>query len=315
MVDNVSHQKPVLIPQDGDPRAGIFGGQGPAAGADAAAIFQSVQGKKAMEQEYVGSVLLNDPKIPDRSAFIKDNTQPDPLPAMQALIAELNSVKRVSVMFIPCNTAHNWHRNLAHGVNALLLNMPRATVKHLLEENIPAGSKIGVMCTEGTKQQALYTKALEKAGYVPVYPGDEDQKAVNDGIYEGVKKNDIAEGTRQMKPVLEKLINQGCAKVLLACTEIPMALGESQIGKTLAPRTLNPVTAVAKRTIHHINSMNEAKARGKTTYDAGSDADVSASENEEASQQITARIQDAPGSQSQPRALRRMARKSDLGKA
>jgi len=203
----------------------------------------------------------------------------------------------VSVIFTPYNTAHSngWHRRLAPNPDAVLLNMPRATVKQLVENGVPPGSRIGVMCTEGTKAQGLYDKAL--AGkYEPVYPSEDEQKAVTDGIYKGVKQNNVQEGTRLMKPVLESLLARSCHTVLLACTEIPMALDETTVGKEAAARTLNPVEAAAKRALYHVAGMKAARNRDETTYDAGSDGDLSASDTE---------AEAAPAGAVDPQAVRR----------
>ena len=310
MTNGVTRQAPVqLPPKEDDPLAGAFGGQGPAAGADAAVIFQAEQGKMAKEQDYHGLVLYNDPNIPDRTSFIKDpSNNPDPTPQMIKLVKRLDATG-VTVIFIPCNTAHVFFKPVAKSTNALVLNMIKATAKHLVTEGVKEGSTIGVMCTEGTKSQGLYTKELEKAGYKVLYPSAEQQVHVNDGIYKGVKQNDIEEGQRQMEPVLRDLLDKGCAKVLLACTEIPMALKTGRIDEKTAAKTLNPVVAVVRRSQHHLNEIKQAMARGETTYDGGSDAELSGSESE-AEQRPAASQSRAEQAQATPR---RSARLSGAG--
>ena len=61
------------------PVLGILGGVGPLA----TAYFMELVIKKtpaACDQDNIPMIVFNDPQIPDRTAYILDRAQPDPLP-------------------------------------------------------------------------------------------------------------------------------------------------------------------------------------------------------------------------------------------
>ena len=237
------------------PRAvGILGGMGPAAGADFVRLFvaactqlMTAAGVPVTDQAYPEHWLAQVP-VPDRSTALKAGAVPQrPLEAMKQVAARLGALG-ARTLAIACNTAHAWHAELQasfpdidviHGVRETALEIARGGVK-----------EAGLLATQGTYDSRLYDDALEAAGvrcHVPP-PGERD--LLMDGIYGGVKAGNLALARDRFAFVAKSLaVRHGCSTVVMACTEIPLALtaGPSTEGLTLVDPTLVMARSLALR--------------------------------------------------------------------
>ena len=84
-------------------------------------------------------------------------------------------------------------------------------------------SKIGLLATEGTLKTKIYEK-LFKNEYELVKPKQDLQiKSVNRTI-KHVKMGNIKLAEKSIKPVISYLIKNNCKKIILGCTELPIAI-------------------------------------------------------------------------------------------
>ncbi|MDC0329034.1 aspartate/glutamate racemase family protein, partial [Candidatus Pelagibacter sp.] len=84
-------------------------------------------------------------------------------------------------------------------------------------------SKIGLLATEGTLKTKIYEK-LFKNDYKLITPLNNLQiKSVNKAI-KHVKMGNIKLAERSIKPAINYLIKNDCKKIILGCTEIPIAI-------------------------------------------------------------------------------------------
>ena len=84
-------------------------------------------------------------------------------------------------------------------------------------------SKIGLLATEGTLKTKIYEK-LFKNDYKLIIPSNILQvKSVNKTI-KHVKMGNIKLAEKAIKPAIKYLIKQKCKKIILGCTEIPIAI-------------------------------------------------------------------------------------------
>jgi|TARA_B000000609_G_scaffold105188_1_gene80886 aspartate racemase len=91
------------------------------------------------------------------------------------------------------------------------------------KKNCSSGSKIGILATESTLRTRIYHKFFDKK-YKLIEPTLKLQKrCVNKSIIL-VKKGKVKEAEKIIKPVIKYLLKMKCKKIILACTELPVAI-------------------------------------------------------------------------------------------
>ena len=91
------------------------------------------------------------------------------------------------------------------------------------KKNCKNNSKIGLLATEGTLKTGVYNKFFDK-NFKLINPSDSLQiKSVNKAI-KLVKMGKIKEAEKAIKPAVSYLIKMKCKKVILGCTELPIAI-------------------------------------------------------------------------------------------
>ncbi len=198
------------------PVLGIIGGVGPLA----TAYFMETVIKKTpttSDQDNIPMIVFNDPQIPDRTAYILDNDQPDPLPEMVKVARWLEDAG-ADYLAIPCNTAHYFYDAIVDAVNIPVLNIMRVTSRHIAE-GVDAGATVGLMATDGTVRSGVFQGYFEQCGLTTVVPDEQDQAHVTHLIYDCVKANRPYDA-REFLDVAERLHARGCDAVVVGCTEL-----------------------------------------------------------------------------------------------
>ena len=90
--------------------------------------------------------------------------------------------------------------------------------------HVPPRDTVGIIGTRATLAAKLFDAQLVALGYVPIAPDDETLNQVVLPAIELVKQGHAKEGGRLLMPVVEQLLARGAAAVILACTEVPLAL-------------------------------------------------------------------------------------------
>ncbi|MDJ1121295.1 amino acid racemase [Olsenella sp. YH-ols2217] len=198
------------------PVLGVLGGVGPMA---TAAFMEAVISRTPAQcdQDNIPMIVFNDPQIPDRTAFILDPSEPDPLPEMVKVARWLEDAG-ADYIAIPCNTAHYFHDAIAAAVEVPVLNIMELTARRVAALAGP-GARVGLMATEGTTQSGVFQGYFEQAGLETVVPSEEERAIVTSLIYDTVKRNRPFDPD-VMLGVAERLRGQGCDAVVLGCTEL-----------------------------------------------------------------------------------------------
>ena len=199
---------------------GVIGGMGPAATCDLMEKIISLT-RAASDQEHIHMLADVNTAIPDRTAAILRGG-PDPVPELTKSARRLVSAG-ADILLMPCNTAHYFYDDVARAVSVPVLHMPREAAAALKAAGV---KKAGVLATDGTVRAGVYEKALREAGVEPVYPSPAMQREVMRLIYEGVKGRKVSLESIPVRDVLRDLKVQGAEKVVLACTELPIAFAE-----------------------------------------------------------------------------------------
>ncbi|MGN4127467.1 aspartate/glutamate racemase family protein [Lysinibacillus sphaericus] len=193
---------------------GIIGGVGPLATMFIGEMI--VRRTKAIkDQEHVHTIIDNDTNIPDRTAFILDNTKQNPVPVLIEDAKKLASVG-ADMIAIPCNTAHTFYDELAQGSPVPVLHMIRETAKRAYDLG---AKRVGILATTGTLTSRMYQDALENYGITPVVPDDDMKEKVMMVIYDFVKAGkDVTK--EQWQPIEEAMLALDCDRIVLGCTEL-----------------------------------------------------------------------------------------------
>ena len=214
---------------------GILGGMGTQAGLDLCNKI-AILNRGKIDQEYPLFILYNKSNIPGRPESIGVQTKnlsnhvtnkkskKKYLLVLKSLIKGCQLLKKSKCKFIviPCNTAHYWYEDLQKKINLPMINMPQEVYKQTLKK-CKKKSSIGLLATEGTLQTGIYNKFFDKS-YNLVFPEKSIQKnSVNKSI-KLVKMGKVKEAEKALRPAVNHLIKQKCEKIILGCTELPIAL-------------------------------------------------------------------------------------------
>ena len=100
--------------------------------------------------------------------------------------------------------------------------MPKEVYAHAIK-TCKKNSRIGILATEGTLKTGVYNKFFDK-NYMLINPSRSVQKnSVNKAI-KLVKMGRIKEAEKAIRPAVNSLIKIKCSKIILGCTELPIAI-------------------------------------------------------------------------------------------
>jgi len=197
---------------------GILGGMGPLATAD---LFQKIilHTKASCDQEHLRVCIDSNTNIADRTAALLHGGA-DPAPEMIKSAQRLASIG-ADVLIMPCNTAHNYYDAVKGSVSIPVLHMIALTRDALLSEGVTCA---GLLATDGTVETGIYQRTFEGRGIRLLTPDTkEDQAAVMDVIYRGVKAGDMTHDVSAFRRTCENLLSRGAEALILGCTELPPA--------------------------------------------------------------------------------------------
>jgi aspartate racemase len=197
---------------------GILGGMGTQAGLDFCNKL-AVLNRGKIDQKYPLFILYNKSNIPGR---------PENLHKYNKVLKSLNTgclllqQNKCKFIVIPCNTAHYWYDDLQKKIKIPIISMPKEVYLHA-KKNCKKNSKIGILATEGTLKTRVYNKFFDK-NFTLINPKKSLQiKSVNKAI-KYVKIGKVKDAETAIKPAINYLIKMKCKKIILGCTELPIAI-------------------------------------------------------------------------------------------
>ena len=197
---------------------GILGGMGTQAGLDFCNKLAKINSGK-LDQQYPMFVLYNKSNIPKRPENLKKYFN-----VLNSLVEGCKMLQKNNCKFIvmPCNTAHYWYDDLRKKVKIPILSMPKEVYLDT-SKNCKKNSKIGILSTEATLSTKVYNKYFDKK-FNLVSPNKDLQKnSVNKSI-KLVKMGKIKEAEKAIRPAVNYLMKIKCKKIILGCTELPIAI-------------------------------------------------------------------------------------------
>jgi aspartate racemase len=173
---------------------------------------------------------------------------PDPVPFLTKAVKRLDGAADFAVM--ACNSAHAFLEEVKLRTQMPMLDMIALTAEHAAQY----GESIGLLATTGTIENSLYSDAAARAQvwvefispldlpgghdlqndlvtepiYGPVRLGDVDLGGVKSGSLDNSLARDEIVG--RLTDAALRLVDNGVQAIVMGCTEIPLALGHSEIG-------------------------------------------------------------------------------------
>ena len=214
---------------------GILGGMGTQAGLDFCNKL-AIQYRGKIDQDYPLFFLYNKSNIPGRPESIGKSTgalsnrfeniasKKKYEKVLKSLVNGCKKLERAKCKFIviPCNTAHYWYEDLQKKIKIPIINMPKEVFKHT-KKNCKKNSKIGLLATEGTLKTKVYDKIFNK-NYVLFFPNNKLQKENVNRAIKDVKMGNVKRASKIIQPAINYLIKNKCKKIILGCTELPIAI-------------------------------------------------------------------------------------------
>ena len=214
---------------------GILGGMGTQAGLDFCNKL-AVLNRGKIDQEYPLFLLYNKSNIPGRPESIglharelsnKSTNKASKEKYNRVLKSLLVGCKlleknKCKFIVIPCNTAHYWFDDLQKKINIPIINMPKEVFK-FTKKKCKKNTKVGLLATEGTLKTRVYKKFFEK-DYQLIEPSQKLQKSSVNKAIKFVKMGNVKAAAKSIKPAVDSLIKMKCKKIILGCTELPIAI-------------------------------------------------------------------------------------------
>ena len=214
---------------------GILGGMGTQAGLDFCNKL-AILNRGKIDQEYPLFLLYNKSNIPGRPESIGTQTKNLSNKAtnkvsktkynkvLKSLLhgCKLLEKNKCKFIVIPCNTAHYWFDDLQKKVNISIINMPKEVFK-FTKQNCKKNSKIGLLATEGTLNTGVYHNFFNK-NYDLIQPSQTLQKQSVNKAIKLVKMGNVKAAAKAIKPAINSLLKMKCKKIILGCTELPIAI-------------------------------------------------------------------------------------------
>jgi len=214
---------------------GILGGMGTQAGLDFCNKL-AVLNRGKIDQEYPLFLLYNKSNIPGRPESIgsqtknlsnKSTNKTSRAKYNKVLKSLLKGCKlleknKCKFIVIPCNTAHYWFDDLQKKINIPIINMPKEVFK-FTKKKCKKNSKVGLLATEGTLKTGVYKKFFKK-DYQLIEPSQKIQKLSVNKAIKLVKMGNVKAAAKAIKPAIDSLIKMKCKKIILGCTELPIAI-------------------------------------------------------------------------------------------
>lgn len=204
-------------------KLGVIGGLGP----QVTAYYYELLVKMTdveRDQDHLEVIIHSCPQIPDRTEYILQNQQENPLNKMKEVAQGLEN-QGVDLLVIPCITAHYFYHELITYVHKPIIHLVEEIAHYLKKNHIQS---VGIMATTGTISTLLFQNELKKYDIKCIIPSQQRQEDVMKVIYDGVKKGQPIDKDCFYR-TSEELFEKGAELIILGCTELSIVNKEMQL--------------------------------------------------------------------------------------
>jgi aspartate racemase len=172
-------------------------------------------------------ILFQATQAPNRIAFAAGKSSISFAPYFIEVGRKLKTCG-ATICCIPCNTAHCVIGEIEHAVGLPFVDIADETLFFILGKN-PEAKKVGLLCSAGTRSSQIYQKHSQSLGYHLefLFPEENLQQSVGNGIAavkHGLQYTSPEKAKAFFIGAMDDLISQGSDVIVLACTEIPLAV-------------------------------------------------------------------------------------------
>lgn len=220
---------------------GILGGMGTHAGIDFCNKLAQLNKGKTDQQNPL-FILYNKSDVPARTQNLNKYNKVLKSLYKGCILLQKNNCKFISM---PCNTAHHWYNDLQKNIKIPIINMPKEVFQYC-KKKCKKKSKIGILSTQGTLITEVYDKFFDK-NFILIKPDNTFQVRYVDKAIRYVKKGKIKQAQNIIKPAIKFLFKKGCKKIILGCTELPLAIQKNKFSNNFLDSNLILAKASMKK--------------------------------------------------------------------
>lgn len=235
--------------------AGVLGGMGPDA---TAAFLRAVlrrSGPSARDQDHVPVIVFNNPQVPDRNDALSGRG-PSPGPVLAGMARALERAG-AEFLLMPCNTAHAWSADIIAATRLPFVSIIEETCRAMLER-CPGIGRVGILGTPACVAAGLYAKEFSARGAGTVNCDEAGLARFTELLY-AIKRGERGAPVREgMAGLADSLVQRGAEAVIAACTEVPLALAEGDVGVPL----IDSLDVLARQCVRYSRGELELPAPG-----------------------------------------------------
>jgi aspartate racemase len=152
------------------------------------------------------------------------------------------------LILIATNTMHLVFDEVQASVQTPMLSLLDAVAEAILARGL---DRVGLLGTRFTMEKAFYQDALARQGITVLVPDAADREVVNTVIYDELVAGQIRDESRaDFAAIVRRLAERGAEGVILGCTEIPLLIGEADVGLPLFDTTAIHAEAALQYACH-----------------------------------------------------------------
>jgi aspartate racemase len=138
-------------------------------------------------------------------------------------------------ILIATNTMHLVFSEVQASVSVPMLNLLDTVGEAILARGLKT---VGLLGTQFTMEKTFYPDALARKGISVLVPEADDREYVNHVIYGELVAGQVRDESRAgFVVVMDRLATRGAEGIILGCTEIPLLVGEADVGIPLFDTT------------------------------------------------------------------------------
>lgn len=195
---------------------GILGGMGPEATIDL--MRRVVAHTRANDDaDHVRLLVDSNPQTPSRIKVLLEGGDVSPGPCMAGMARGLEA-QGADFLCIACNTAHNWHGEVARAVNIPVLDMIALAAEETAR--LAPGAKAGILASPAVRLTRLYDAPCSRHGLTPLFAEGEAEARLL-GVIRAIKAGDTGPSVRgDLASVIDHVLAKGASALIVACTEL-----------------------------------------------------------------------------------------------
>lgn len=207
------------------PRIGIIGGMGNEAMVDLMLKMASLPAQKDYQ-----FVAFGNARLAYKPQEVMQQWLPTDIPELRkydtaTYTLRLMQYLAVDQLGLACNSAHELFRRILPNIPVTFVDMIKQTATSLQG----CQESVLVMGVSSLIESKLYQMALMEEGIKATQPSADNQAKIMEAIYNpsfGIKTAKITHQAETLlcEVIRDEMTKQGCTKVILGCTELPLAL-------------------------------------------------------------------------------------------